>query len=53
MGTRYLDLRVNEYTYLLVLVDVGQFAGGRLLADNRDAVWVLGADLSALLEAHF
>jgi hypothetical protein len=38
--------------FLLVLVDVGQLARVRLLADNRDAVGVLSADLSAMLQSH-
>ena len=36
---------------ILVLVDVGQLARGRLLADDGDTVGVLGPDLLALLFA--
>lgn len=36
---------------LLGLVDVGELGGGRLLADDGDAVGVLLADLGGLLLA--
>ena len=38
-------------SHLLVLVDVGELAVGRLLADNGDAVGVLRTDLVTLLLA--